>query len=88
MKLTKAHLLKPVRVTWLDHVGHGASWVNLADLHPISEPAEFITYGFLLKYSRDIIVLGSTLDKEKTTSGDVTVLLRSCVKEIHFIEEE
>ena len=68
---------KPVKVKWLDHEGHGPQWTPVATIP--ENPAEFTSVGYLLKVTKGAIVLGSTLDEPKTTTGDVTVLVRSCV---------
>ena len=82
-RIDKRWILHPVKVTWLDHVGHGSSWVDLKDLD--DKAATFVTYGWLLRVWPDRIVIGSTLDEDKTTTGDVTVLVRSCITDIEKI---
>jgi hypothetical protein len=74
----KKWLFLPIEVEWEDHVGHGPEWTAMADVK--HEPATFTTVGYLLNVTPGTVTLGSTLDEERTTTGDCTVLVRSCVK--------
>jgi len=79
-KIPKAWLLKPIKVVWRDHYGHGPEWVNIKDID--SSYAVFTSVGYLIAIYKDRIVLGSCLDTEKKMTGDLTVLVRSCIQEI------
>lgn len=87
IKIHKSWLFKPVLVEWLDHVGHGAAWVEIAALGDMDKAAVFSTVGFLLQIEKDRIVLGSTLDSTHTISGDITVLVRSCITKIKVLPQ-
>ena len=73
-------LYKPVRITWLDHIGHGAEWANVKDIR--HEVAVCYSVGYLLNCSKKTVTIGSTLDDEKTETGDVTVLVRSAITDV------
>jgi hypothetical protein len=76
--LYKQWLGKPVEITWLDHVGLGPQWTPMEVIHN-SSPAVFRSVGYLLKYTEDSVWIGSTVDEEMHETGDITILVRSCI---------
>jgi len=81
VRIPRKLLFKPVLIEWLDHIGLGSEWTDVKEAHE-AELATLSTVAYLLEVTKQKVVLGSTLDSTKTETGDVTILVRSCVTSV------
>lgn len=78
VKLKKSWLGKPVKVLWLDHVGHGPDWTTKKKARS-KKLATFESVGFLHDFdSRQLVLVGS-LERRGKTAGDIFVCVRPAV---------
>ena len=73
-----------IAVTWLDHVGLGPQWTEVSKVK--HKPAEFTTVGYFLHADGITVTLGSTLDRKQKETGDVTIIVSSCITRILALE--
>lgn len=69
-----------VRVEWIDNASGGSGFATLLELSEF-KPAKCVTIGFLLKDSKDFILVSSTLGEDSPTSEEkyaqIMILMKS-----------
>lgn len=75
--------MKLVEVLWEDITTY-AGWNEEMVLHNTDTPLTFTTVGYLVKKTKDRVVLSDT----KPTVGNITIFPRGCIKSIQNISQK